>query len=84
MFIMIMIIKFVFNLCNFSVISVLLTKLLTLGISFTTAVNAIFVAKLLTSGTLFSNSVSFASLTKSVRSEILLSNFVMSVLTQSY
>ena len=48
--------------------SVFLTKLLTLGIIFSTAVNAVFVAKLLASGILFSNSVSFVFLTKSVRS----------------
>ena len=36
-----------------------LSKLLTLGILFPTAVNAAFVAKLLTSGLLLSNSVSF-------------------------
>ena len=53
---MIMIIKFIFNFCNFSVI-VFLTKLLTLGILFSTVVNAVFVAKLLTLGILFSTVV---------------------------
>ena len=54
---MIMIIKFIFNLCNFSVIICFLTKLLTLGILFSTVVNAVFVAKLLISGILASISV---------------------------
>ena len=63
---MIMISKFLFNFSNFCVIVCFLTKLLTLGILFFTAVNAFFVAKLLTSGILFSNSVSFAFLTKLV------------------
>ena len=54
---MIMIIKFIFNFCNFSVIIVFLTKLLTLGILFSTVVNAVFVAKLLISGMLASISV---------------------------
>ena len=54
---MIMIIKFLFNFCNFSIIVCFLTKLLTLGILFSIAVNAVFVAKLLISGILFSNSV---------------------------
>ena len=52
MFIMIMIIKFIFNFCNFSIIVCFLTKLLTLGILFSTVVNAVFVAKLLISGIL--------------------------------
>ena len=56
---MIMIIKFIFNISNFSVIACFLTKLLTLGILFSTVVNAGFVAKLLILGILFSNSVSF-------------------------
>ena len=54
---MIMIIKFIFNISNFSIIVLFLTKLLMLGILFSTAVNAVFVAKLLVSGILFSNSV---------------------------
>ena len=49
---MTMIIKFIFNFCNFSVIICFLTRLLTLGILFSTVVNAVFVAKLLTSGIL--------------------------------
>ena len=53
-----MINKFLFKLTNFGVIVFFLTKVLTLGILFSTAVNAVFVAKLLTSGILFSNSVS--------------------------
>ena len=40
--------------------SILLTKLLTLGVLISTAVNAVFVTKLLTSRILFSDSVSFA------------------------
>ena len=45
---------------------VFLTRLLTSGILFSTAVNAVLVAKPLTSGILFSNSVNFVSLTKSI------------------
>ena len=75
---MIMISKFLFKLTNFCVI-VFLTKLLTLGILFSTAVNAVFVAKLLTSGILFSNSVSFAFLTKSITVGIFFPNSVLSV-----
>ena len=53
---MIMIIKFIFNISNFSVnVCFFLTKLLTLGILFSIAVNAVFVAKLLILGILFSN-----------------------------
>ena len=52
----------------FCVIIYFLTKLLTSGILFSTALNADFVAKPLTFGIAFSNSVSFASLTKSVTS----------------
>ena len=54
---MIMIIKFIFSLCNFSMVVCFLTKLLRLGILFSIAVNAVFVAKLLISGILFSNSI---------------------------
>ena len=54
---MIIMIKFIFNISNFCVIICFLTKLLTLGILFSIAVNAVFVAKLLISETLFSNSV---------------------------
>ena len=61
---MIMINKFLFKLTNFCVITCFLTKLLTTGILFSTAVNA--VAKLLISGILFSNSNSFVDLTKLV------------------
>ena len=50
---MIMIIKFIFNISNFSIIvCFFLTKLLILGILFSTVVNAVFVAKLLESGIL--------------------------------
>ena len=61
---MIMISNFLFNFSNFCFIVCFLKKLLTLGILFSTAVNAVFVAKLFTSGILFSNSLSFAFLTK--------------------
>ena len=54
-----------FNFSNFCVVICFLTKLLTLGILFSTAVNAFIVAKLLTSEILLSNSVSFVFLTKS-------------------
>ena len=63
---MIIIIKLFLKLTNFCVTVCFLTKLLTLGILFSTAVYAVFVAKLLTSEILFSNSVSFVFLTKSV------------------
>ena len=63
---MIMISKFLFKLTNFCVIVCFLTKLLTLDILFSTAVNAVVVAKLLTSGILFSKSVSFVFFAKSV------------------
>ena len=77
---MIMIIKFIFNFCNFSVIVCVFNKLLTLGILFSTVVNAVFVAKLLISGILFSNSVSFVYLTKSVTLGTFFSSSVLSVL----
>ena len=61
---MVMIIKFIFNFCNFSVMICFLTRILTSGILFLTVVYAAFVAKLLTSGILLSDSVSFAFLTR--------------------
>ena len=76
---MIMDSNFLFTFCNFCVIVCFLTKLLTLGILFSTVVNAVFGAKLLTSGILFSNSVRFAFLTKSVTLEIYFSNSNLSV-----
>ena len=55
---MIMISKFLYKFTSFCVIiCFFLTKLLTLAILFSTAVNAVFVAKLLTSGIWLSNSV---------------------------
>ena len=57
MFIVTMIIKFIFNFCNFSDIICFLTRLLTSGILFSTVVNAVFVVKLLTSAVLLSISV---------------------------
>ena len=56
---MIIICKFLFKLPDFCVIICFLTKLLTSGTLFSTAVNAVFVAELLASGILFSNSVIF-------------------------
>ena len=50
----------IFRLTDFCVIICFSTKLLTLGVLFSTAVNAVVVAKLLTSGIFFSNSVSLA------------------------
>ena len=47
-----MIVKFIFDFCNFNFIICFLTTLLTLGNLFSTLVNAVFVAKLLTSGIL--------------------------------
>ena len=77
---MIMITNFIFKFTNFCVIvCFFLTKLLTSGILFSTAVNVVFVAKLLTSEILFSNSVSFVFLSKSVTSVIFFSNSVLSV-----
>ena len=52
-----MISKFLFNFSNFGVIICFFTKLLILGILFSTIVNAVFVAKLLTSAILSSNSM---------------------------
>ena len=73
--VMIMISKFLFKLTNgWVIICFFLTKLLTLGILFSTAVNAVFVVKLLTSRILLFNSVSFVSLTKSVTSGVFFSN----------
>ena len=43
---MIMIVKFIFNFCDFSVIIYFFNQLLTLGILFSTVVNAVFVTKL--------------------------------------
>ena len=77
---MIMASKFLFKLTNFCVIvCFFFTKLPTLGILFSTALNAVFVTKLRTSGILSSNSVSFVFLTKSVTSGIFFSNSVLSV-----
>ena len=50
---MILIIMLIINFCNFSVIIFFLTRLLILGILFSTLVNAVFVAKLLISGIFF-------------------------------
>ena len=74
-----MIIKFIFNFCNFGVIVCISTKLLTSGILFSSIVNVVFVAKLQISGILFSKSVSFAFLTKSVTLGIFFSISVLSV-----
>ena len=63
---MIMVIKFIFNFCNFSTMIFLLTRLLTLGILFSTVVNVVFLTKLLISEILFYNLVRFAFLTKPV------------------
>ena len=76
---MIMISKFLFKLTNLCVIVCFLSKLLTLGILFSTVVSAVFVARLLTSGILSSNSVNFVFLTKLVTSGFFFSNFVLSV-----
>ena len=54
---MILISNFLFNICYFCVIVCFLTKLLTSGILFSTAVNAELVAKLAILGILFSTSV---------------------------
>ena len=54
---MIVISNFLFNLTNFCVIACFLTKLLTLGILFSTVVNAGLEAKPLILGMLFSTSV---------------------------
>ena len=52
--------------------SVSLTRLLTLGILFSTVVNAVFVAKLLIFGILFSNAVSFVFLQKQLHQDFFL------------
>ena len=60
---MIMIIQFIFNISNFSIVVCFLTKLLISGILFSTVVNAVFVAKLLILGILFSTAVKWDLLT---------------------
>ena len=70
---MIIIIKFIFNINNFNIIVCFLTRLLTLGILFSIAVNAVFLAKLLISGI-------NKKLTRPLVSGILFSNSVLSVL----
>ena len=52
--------------------SVFLTRLLTLGILFSTVVNAVFVAKLLIFGILFSNAVTFVFLQKQLHQDFFL------------
>ena len=75
-----MISKFFFKLTDFLHHNLFfLTKLLTSGILFPPADNAVFVAKLLTSGILFSNSVSFVFLKKSVTSGTLFSSSYLPV-----
>ena len=76
---MTMISKFLLISTKFRVIICFLTRLLTLGILFLTAVNTDFVAKPLTSGILFSHSVSFVFLTRSIAPGILFSNSDLSV-----
>ena len=71
---MIMIIKFIFNISNFSIIVCFLTKSLTQGILFSIAVNAVSVAKLPISGILFSTLVTKIFVAKLLISEILFSN----------
>ena len=78
-----MISKFLFNFCNFCVISYFVTKLLILGILFSTAVNAAFVAKPLILGILPSISVILALqsvfLTRPLVSGTFFSNSVLCV-----
>ena len=76
---MIMMSKFFFNFSNFCDIVCFLTKLLTLGILFSSAVNAVFVAQVLVFGILFSNSLIFAFLTRLLTSGNFFSNSVLSV-----
>ena len=83
-FIMIMISKFLFNLRKFCVITCFLTKLLILGILFSTAVNAaLFVAKPLILGIVLSISVmsalSYVFLTSLLVSGILFSSSDLSM-----
>ena len=66
-----MTIKFIFNFSNICVIICFLTRLLILGILFSTVVNAVFVAKLLTLGILFSTVVNAVFVAKLVTSGIL-------------
>ena len=58
---MIMIIKFIFNFCNFSVIICFINKTTNARYSTFSGVDAVFVAKLLTSGILPSTSDILAS-----------------------
>ena len=74
---MIMIIKFIFNFCNFSVIVCFFNQITNARYFI---FNAVFVAKLLTSGNLFSNSVIFVFLTRLLTSGIFFSSFVSIIL----
>ena len=75
-----MVVKFIFNFCNFRIITFFLTRLLMLGILFSTVANAVFVAKLLISGILFSTVVNPVFVAKLLISGILLSISVILVL----
>ena len=68
---MIMIIKFIFNCYNFSVIVCFLSKLLTSRILFPTVVHSTFVANPLTLGILFSTIVNAVFVAKLLISGIL-------------
>ena len=76
---MIMMSKFFFNFSNFCDIVCFLTKLLTLGILFSSAVNAVFVAQVPVFGILFSTSLIFAFLTRLLTPGNFFSNSVLSV-----
>ena len=74
-----MISKFLFKLTNFCVIVCFFTKLLTLAILFSPALNTFVAAKLITSGILFSNSVSFIFFNKISHIGDFFSNSALSV-----
>ena len=77
---MIMIIEFIFNISNLSIVVFFLTKPLILEILFSTVVNAVFVAKLLILGILFSTVVNAVFVAKPLISGILPSISVIFVL----
>ena len=70
---MIMIIEYIFNISNLSIITFFLTKPLILGILFSTVVNAVFVAELLILVILFSTVANAVFVAKPLISGILFS-----------
>ena len=71
-------INFIFNLTNFCVIVSFLTKLLTLGILFSTALKAVVVAKLVILGILFLTSFILA-LRVALAAKLVISLFIYNI-----